>query len=103
MCAKTKIALAAALILGLCGTVMANDSGENHQDGGDAIRGGGHAAFAKHVVQSHSVNHHVKNSFTLGHEAASFDTWLPSQRGKPTPPVVRPAPNPFEKSDDFFW
>jgi hypothetical protein len=100
MCAKTKVVLSAALVLSLCGTVMANDSGENHQDGGNAVGGGGHAAFAK---QSHAVNHRVKNSLTAEHEAASFDTWLPSHRGKPTPPGVRRAPNPLEKSDDFFW
>jgi hypothetical protein len=45
-----KIALSAALVLALCGTVMANDSGENHQDDG-----------GNKVVQSQVVNHHVKN------------------------------------------
>jgi hypothetical protein len=52
---------------------MAGDSGENHQDGGNATgpnpfmtisgeshRGGGNDAFAQHVVQLHVVSHHVK-------------------------------------------
>jgi hypothetical protein len=73
MCVKTKVALSAALFLGLCGTVMASDSGENHQDGGNAVgpnpymtfrgetyRGGGDQAFAKHLVQHHAVDAHTK-------------------------------------------
>jgi hypothetical protein len=73
MSIKTKVPLSVALFLGLCGTVMAGDSGENHQDGGNATgpnpfmtisgeshRGGGNDAFAQHVVQLHVVSHHVK-------------------------------------------
>jgi hypothetical protein len=73
MSTKTMVALSAALFLGLCGTVMAGDSGENHQDGGNATgpnpfmtfsgesyRGGGNAAFAKQVVQPRVVNPRVK-------------------------------------------
>jgi hypothetical protein len=71
---KAKIALSAALLLSLCGTVMANDSGENHQDGGNEVgpnpymtfsqpyrtSSGGKEAFAKYSVQQHVVNPHVK-------------------------------------------
>ena len=40
MFSKTKIALAAALIIGAASAAMANDSGENHQDGdGSAVSG----------------------------------------------------------------
>jgi hypothetical protein len=71
---RTKIALSFALILGLSGAAMANDSGENHQDGGNSVganpfmpefntpvsHGGantyGYSAFA----QSHVVHRHVK-------------------------------------------
>ena len=70
-----KIALSAALVLALCGTVMANDSGENHQDGGNETGpnpymtfstpsrafNGGNAAFAMHAVPHHSVKHHQTN------------------------------------------
>jgi hypothetical protein len=73
MFAKTKIALSAALVLALCGTVMASDSGENHQDGGNATgpnpymtfsgenhRGAGSDTFAKYLVQHHVATSHVK-------------------------------------------
>lgn len=72
MFTKTKIAFAAALMLGLCGTVMAADSGENHQDGGNEVGPnpfmtfsgqsfrGGNEAFAQHMVRPHVANHHVK-------------------------------------------
>jgi hypothetical protein len=72
MSTKTKVALSVALLLGLCGTVMAGDSGENHQDGGNSTgpnpfmtfsgesHRGGNDAFAQHVVRLHVVNHHVK-------------------------------------------
>jgi len=67
---KTKIALSAAFFLGFCGAVMANDSGENHQDGGNSVGpnpymtfssparafNGGTAAFAMHPLP-HSVKH----------------------------------------------
>jgi hypothetical protein len=72
MFTKTRIALAAALVLGLCGTVMANDSGENHQDGGNEVGPnpfmtfngqsyrGGNEAFAQRLVPTHAVKHRVK-------------------------------------------
>jgi hypothetical protein len=72
MSTKTTIALAAALMLGLCGTVMANDSGENHMDGGNEVGPnpymtfsgqsyrGGNAAFAQRVVQPHAAKYRVK-------------------------------------------
>jgi hypothetical protein len=70
MCAK-KIALSAALVLALCGTVMASDSGENHQDntntGSASVmtfsgpdRTFGRGAFAQFPMQHQVVNHHVK-------------------------------------------
>jgi hypothetical protein len=37
----TKIALAAALVLGAASTALANDSGENHQDEDRAVVSGG--------------------------------------------------------------
>jgi hypothetical protein len=67
-----KIALSAALVLALCGTVMASDSGENHQDNTNAAganpfmtfsgpdRTFGRAAFAQYPMQHQVVNHHVK-------------------------------------------
>ena len=74
---KAKIALSAAFFLGFCGAVMANDnSGENHQDGGNETGpnpymtfsgarsrafNGGNAAFAMHPVPHHSVKHHQTN------------------------------------------
>jgi len=72
MFTKTTVALSVALFLGLCGTVMANDSGENHQDGGNATGPnpymtfsaptyrtfGGKEAFARYPSQHHVV--HVK-------------------------------------------
>jgi hypothetical protein len=73
---KAKIALSAAFFLGFCGAVMANDnSGENHQDGGNETGpnpymtfstpsrafNGGNAAFAMHAVPHHSVKHHQTN------------------------------------------
>lgn len=73
MSVRTMIGLSFALFFSLCGTVMANDSGENHQDGGNAVgpnpymtfngesyRGAGNAAFAKHLVQHHVLNPHIK-------------------------------------------
>jgi len=69
---KAKIALSAAFFLGFCGAVMANDnSGENHQDGGNETGpnpfmtfssparafNGGTAAFAMHPAPRHSVKH----------------------------------------------
>jgi hypothetical protein len=71
MCTKAKIALSLALLLGLGGAVMANDSGENHQDGGNSVGpnpymtfstpsrafSGGNAAFAMQRVPHHSVKH----------------------------------------------
>ena len=69
---KAKITLSAALLLSLCGTVMANDSGENHQDGGNEVGPnpfmtfngqtyrGGNEAFAQHLVPTHAMKHHVK-------------------------------------------
>jgi hypothetical protein len=73
MSTKTKVALSAALLLGLCGAVMANDSGENHQDGGNELGpnpymtfspphrtfNGGKEAFAKYSVRHHVVKFHV--------------------------------------------
>jgi hypothetical protein len=76
---KAKIALSAAFFLGFCGAVMANDnSGENHQDGGNETGPnpfmtfssparafsspaqafiGGTAAFAMHPAPHRSVKH----------------------------------------------
>jgi hypothetical protein len=72
MFTKTKIALAAALVLGLGGAAMANDSGENHQDGGNSVgsnpfmpefstrASSGSSAFGSYPVQQRVVHHHVK-------------------------------------------
>jgi hypothetical protein len=66
------IALSAALVLALCGTVMASDSGENHQDNTNTTgsnplmtlngpdRTFGRGAFAQYPMQHQAVNHHVK-------------------------------------------
>lgn len=67
-----KIALSAALVLALCGTVMASDSGENHQDNTNATgpnpfmtfngpdKTFGSATFAQYPMQRQVVHHHVK-------------------------------------------
>jgi hypothetical protein len=67
-----KIALSAAVVLTLCGTVMASDSGENHQDNTNATgpnpfmtfigpdRTFGRGAFARYPTQHQIVNHSVK-------------------------------------------
>jgi hypothetical protein len=67
-----KIALSAALVLALCGTVMANDSGENHQDNTNATgsnpfmtfsgpdRTFGSAAFAQYPMQHQVMKSRVK-------------------------------------------
>jgi hypothetical protein len=72
MFAEPKIVLSAALVLALCGTVMASDSGENHQDNANATgpnpfmtfsgpdRSFGREAFARHPMQHEVVNHHAK-------------------------------------------
>jgi hypothetical protein len=74
MFTKTTVALCVALVLGLGGAAMANDnSGENHQDGGNSTgpnpymtfsgvssRGGASAAFAQHLVQPRAMHPHVK-------------------------------------------
>ena len=77
MFTRTKIALSFALILGLCGAAMANDSGENHQDGGNSTGPNpfmpgfstpvshsgastyGYSAFGQYPVH-HVVHRHVK-------------------------------------------
>ena len=46
MLTKTKIALAAALILGTASAAFANDSGENHQDGDRSVVSGSVAQSA---------------------------------------------------------
>jgi hypothetical protein len=103
MCVRTKLALSAAFVLTLCGTIFANDRGENHQDGGNAVRGGGHAAFMTNVGHSHALNHHVKSSLTPEHEGALFDSGPPNHGRKPALFDLPLAPNPFQKSDDFVW
>jgi hypothetical protein len=67
-----KIALSAALVLALSGTVMASDSGENHQDNTNATgpnslmtfsgpdRTFGRGAFAQYPMQHQVVTHRVK-------------------------------------------
>ena len=79
-----KIALSAALVLSLCGTVMANDSGENHQDNTNATgpnpfmtfsdpykfrdpsrtfsnyQGGGTDAFAMQPARHHVLKPHAR-------------------------------------------
>ena len=67
-----KIAISAALVLTLCGTVMANDSGENHQDNTNATgnnpfmtfsgpdRTFSRGAFAQYPMQHQVVKSHVK-------------------------------------------
>jgi hypothetical protein len=67
-----KIALSAVLFLALCGTVMASDSGENHQDNTNATgpnpfmtfsgpdRTFGRGAFARYPMHDQVVTHHVK-------------------------------------------
>ena len=45
MFAKTKIALSAALILGVASVARANDSGENHQDEDRSVVSGSVARF----------------------------------------------------------
>jgi len=72
MFTRTKIALSFALFLGLCGTVMANDSGENHQGGGNEVgpnpfmtfsgpdRTFSRGAFAQYPMQHQVVKSHVK-------------------------------------------
>jgi hypothetical protein len=64
-----------AIFLGLFGTAMANDSGENRQDGGNAVGPNPYMtapsklrsmwlaedAFAMHPVQHQVVKPHVKN------------------------------------------
>jgi len=69
---KTLGIIAVALVLGLGGAAMANDSGENHQDNTNTTGpnpymnapyptfGGGKAAFAMHPVQHHVVKRHVE-------------------------------------------
>ena len=67
-----KIAISAALVLTLCGTVMANDSGENHQDNTNATgnnpfmtfsgpdRTFSSGAFAQYPMQHQVVKSHIK-------------------------------------------
>lgn len=67
-----KIALSAGLVLALCGTVMASDSGENHQDNTNATgpnpfvtfrgpdRTFGRGAFAQYPKQHEVVNYQGK-------------------------------------------
>jgi hypothetical protein len=70
---KTLGIITAAIFLSLCGTVMAADSGENHQDDTNATgpnpymtfsapiyRGGYHAMALQPPAQHHVVNHHAK-------------------------------------------
>lgn len=71
---KTLSIVTVALFLGLGGTVMAADSGENHQDdtntGGPpspymtfsapTYRAGGYRSFAKSPVPHQVAKHHVK-------------------------------------------
>jgi len=65
-----------AIFLGLFGTAMANDSGENHQDNTNTTgpnpymtfsapdfygyRSAGSEAFGSYPVQHHVAHHHVK-------------------------------------------
>jgi hypothetical protein len=69
---KTLSIITVALILGLGGAAMANDSGANHQDDTNSTgpnpymsapyptTSGGKAAFAMHPVRHHVVKHHVE-------------------------------------------
>ena len=70
---KTLSIVTAALLLGLGGTVMAADSGENHQDdtnstganpymavGTPTYRAGGYEARAQYTAPHHVVKPHVK-------------------------------------------
>ncbi len=70
---KTLSIVTAALLLGLSGTVMAADSGENHQDdtntggpnpymsiGIPTYRAGGYEARAQYLAPHHVAKPHVK-------------------------------------------
>jgi hypothetical protein len=69
---KTLSIITAAIFLGLSGAAMANDSGENHQDGGNSVgrnpfmpefttpASPGYSAFGSYPVQHRVVHHHVK-------------------------------------------
>ena len=103
MCVKMKLALTAGFVLTLCGTVFANDSVENHQDGGNAVRGDGHAALAANVGHRHALNHHVKSGPTPEPEGTLFDSGRLNHGRNPTLLQSHPAPSPFDKSDDFVW
>jgi hypothetical protein len=70
MLTKTKIALAAALILGTASTAFANDSGENHQDNDRSVVSGSvanaGAAKAYGFVVSPKQTHHALHGRTNG-------------------------------------
>jgi hypothetical protein len=57
MFTSTKIAVAAALILGGVSTVLANDSGENHQDGDRPVVSGNAARANPWVGKSANAGH----------------------------------------------
>jgi hypothetical protein len=103
MCVKMQIALSAAFVLTLCGTVFANDSVENHQDGGNAVQGGGHVALVANVGHRHALNHRIQSSATSKPEGALFDSGRLSHGRNTTLLDSHPAPSPFDKSDDFVW
>jgi hypothetical protein len=63
--------IAVAIFVSFCGTVMANDSGENHQDytntrgpnpyfRGESYQGGGNEVFGHPVQHHHVVKPRVK-------------------------------------------
>jgi hypothetical protein len=72
MFTKTKLALAAAVILGAASAATANDSGENHQDGGNSVGPNpfmtsrapsyraGNEAFAQYLTRAPLMKHRVK-------------------------------------------
>ena len=69
---KTITTMTVAIVLS-CGTAMAHDSGDNHQDNtnatgpnpfmtfsGGGYNGSGYRAFAEQPAHHHPVHHHVK-------------------------------------------
>ena len=69
---KTLSIITAAIFLGLSGAAMANDSGENHQGGGNSVgpnpfmpefsthASPGYSAFGQYPVHPHVVHRHVE-------------------------------------------
>ena len=103
MCVKMQLAISVAFVVTLCGTVFANDSVENHQDGGNAVQSGGHVAFVANAGHRHALYQHVKSGPTPEPEGTLFDNGRLNHGRNPTLLDSHPAPSPFDKSDDFVW